>query len=83
MNNNNNNTIRFMSFANNLPLEWIKLVWKYDSVKRNELTEKWEQLNNSNNIGGILNFFKFFTSLSTMEKNELLDWINSHYKIIQ
>ena len=78
---NNNNTIRFMSFANNLPLEWIKLVWQYDSVTRDRLTEQWEQLNSSNNLGGVLNFFKFFMLLNKTDKNELLTWINSHYQI--
>lgn len=76
---NNTDTIKFMNFAFNLPLQWISIVWSSNKESNENLITKWEHLSASNKLSGTLNFFKFFMTLDREEKNHLLSWINSHY----
>ena len=73
-----NETICFMYFANNFPFNWINSVWS-DSMAKH-LSFKWDVLNQSNELGGTLNFFKFFMLLDNENQTILIEWINNNYK---
>jgi len=71
----------FMYFANNFPNNWIDLVWADSLLTGRHLNEKWNALNQSNDIGGTLNFFKLFMMLGVTNKKTLLTWIDNNYEI--
>ena len=78
--NENARTINFMYFANNFPHNWIEEVWQNDVRLSKHLKGKWNSMNQSNQLGGTVNFFKLFMELDNGNRNTLCDWIAKNYK---
>jgi len=78
--NENARTISFMYFANNFPHDWIDKVWQNDVRLSKHMKGKWDSMNQSNQLGGTVNFFKLFMELDNGNRNTLCDWIANNYK---